>query len=201
MSLTEDKLNQVRRYALKLFQAYGFSRVSMDEIARGTGIGKGTLYKYFHSKEELMINALEAFLNETQEDLDNVIRQDLPLAEKIRLFFALSSQKLSTINREAMLDLGKNLPRAWELIDTCRRKILYTKLAGLLEEGKRSGYLREDLNVNLTIHIMVGAISHFTAPEVLKTLGPLTLDQLLGQLLSLLFKGALKDPTEILPFI
>jgi TetR/AcrR family transcriptional regulator, regulator of autoinduction and epiphytic fitness len=39
--------------ALRVFGQYGFRRTSMDDIAREAGIGKGTIYLSFASKEEV----------------------------------------------------------------------------------------------------------------------------------------------------
>jgi AcrR family transcriptional regulator len=39
--------------ALQVFGQYGFRRTSMDDIAREAGIGKGTIYLSFASKEEV----------------------------------------------------------------------------------------------------------------------------------------------------
>jgi AcrR family transcriptional regulator len=39
--------------ALQVFGQYGYRRTSMDDIARGAGIAKGTIYLSFASKEEV----------------------------------------------------------------------------------------------------------------------------------------------------
>jgi AcrR family transcriptional regulator len=39
--------------ALRVFGQYGYRRTSMDDIAREAGIGKGTIYLSFASKEEV----------------------------------------------------------------------------------------------------------------------------------------------------
>ena len=39
--------------ALRVFGQYGFRRTSMDDIAREAGIGKGTIYLSFTSKDEV----------------------------------------------------------------------------------------------------------------------------------------------------
>jgi len=46
--------------AYKLFRRSGFGRVSMDEIAAGTGVTKRTLYYHFESKDALLAAVLEA---------------------------------------------------------------------------------------------------------------------------------------------
>lgn len=49
--------------ALRVFGQYGFRRTSMDDIAREAGIGKGTIYLSFGSKDEVFL-ALSESLSE-----------------------------------------------------------------------------------------------------------------------------------------
>ncbi len=49
--------------ALRVFGQYGYRRTSMDDIAREAGIGKGTIYLSFASKEEVF-QALSQRLSE-----------------------------------------------------------------------------------------------------------------------------------------
>ncbi|MCS1350397.1 TetR/AcrR family transcriptional regulator [Mechercharimyces sp. CAU 1602] len=50
-----DKKRQIIRSALTLFAQQGFHATSMQEIADQLGIAKGSLYRYFSSKQELLL--------------------------------------------------------------------------------------------------------------------------------------------------
>ena len=54
------KQEQIIQAARKLFNKFGYKRVSMDEIAKEAGVTKKTVYSYFASKEDL----LKYFINE-----------------------------------------------------------------------------------------------------------------------------------------
>ena len=45
---------QVMTTALDMFSQYGIKSVSMDDIARNTGISKRTIYEFFEDKETLL---------------------------------------------------------------------------------------------------------------------------------------------------
>jgi AcrR family transcriptional regulator len=49
----EARHNVILDAALQVFGQYGYRRTSMDDIAREAGIGKGTIYLSFASKEEV----------------------------------------------------------------------------------------------------------------------------------------------------
>ena len=54
---TDPKTQAILESALKVFTQSGFSAARIAEIAAGAGVGKGTVYEYFRSKEELLLAA------------------------------------------------------------------------------------------------------------------------------------------------
>ena len=56
---SEDKRLRIIKGAIKVFSQQGFYKAKIEEIAEQAGVGKGTVYEYFASKEELF---LEMFL-------------------------------------------------------------------------------------------------------------------------------------------
>ena len=57
MARSEDKREAIGAAALHLFAERGFHGVAVPEIAARAGVGLGTIYRYFDSKEAL-VNAL-----------------------------------------------------------------------------------------------------------------------------------------------
>ncbi|MRH43747.1 TetR family transcriptional regulator [Aquibacillus halophilus] len=55
----KDKQFEIMKSAIKLFSKKGYFSTSMQEIAEDCGISKGSLYKYFESKEELLVKVFE----------------------------------------------------------------------------------------------------------------------------------------------
>lgn len=60
---SEKKYEKLLNKAEELFWKYGYTGVSVDQIAKEAGISKMTIYKHFHSKEALFI---EVLLNNTE---------------------------------------------------------------------------------------------------------------------------------------
>jgi AcrR family transcriptional regulator len=55
----DERERTFKKAALKLFSAKGYHRTTMAEIALEAGFGKGTLYWYWKSKEELYFSLIE----------------------------------------------------------------------------------------------------------------------------------------------
>ncbi|HCL56063.1 MAG TPA: hypothetical protein DHW82_03525 [Spirochaetia bacterium] len=62
--LIDEKLEQIREGALSVFAEKGYYSSKMEDIARDAGMGKGTLYHYFKSKEEVFDFMVERFFSE-----------------------------------------------------------------------------------------------------------------------------------------
>ena len=50
--------------AIKLFAKKGYEHTTLDEIAEASEFGKGTIYNYFQSKEEIYLAIVEDLLNQ-----------------------------------------------------------------------------------------------------------------------------------------
>ncbi|WP_028975444.1 TetR/AcrR family transcriptional regulator [Spirochaeta cellobiosiphila] len=68
----------------RLFERYGIRKTSVSEIAKAAGIGKGTFYLFYQSKEELFIDVLDIFEGEMQQALILQIKES-SLSKKDKL--------------------------------------------------------------------------------------------------------------------
>jgi TetR/AcrR family transcriptional regulator len=73
--LTTEKEKSIVEAARKRFAYYGFSKVTMDEIAADVGMGKASLYYYFPTKESIfkavIVHEQNQFIADIQTDLKN----------------------------------------------------------------------------------------------------------------------------------
>lgn len=59
--------------ALSVFSKRGYHEATMEEIAQVAGVGKGTLYRYFKSKDELYHALLEVRLKGLDDEIQQII--------------------------------------------------------------------------------------------------------------------------------
>ena len=83
----EKRLNALQK-TIELCALHGFRGTSMDKITAATGLSKATIYKYFQSKENLIVNALELFSEQSLSSVKVLFENsDLTLEEKVALRF------------------------------------------------------------------------------------------------------------------
>jgi AcrR family transcriptional regulator len=73
--------------ARQIFEAKGFNKTTVEEIAARAELGKGTIYCYFESKEQLYVAVLEKGLTVLKERIDNVTAKPLSSIEALEKIY------------------------------------------------------------------------------------------------------------------
>jgi AcrR family transcriptional regulator len=80
---SEDTRRAILRCAAEVFSQRPYHQVLTDAISTRLKIGKGTLYRYFTSKEDLYFATIVDGLEGMQEAIDETLRQAAPLDRAI----------------------------------------------------------------------------------------------------------------------
>jgi len=77
------KRHEIISAAVKLFANKGFEKTTLDEIAASSEFGKGTIYNYFKSKEEIFLAILEEISSNYFELLQEKFESTTTLRELV----------------------------------------------------------------------------------------------------------------------
>ena len=183
------KRERILRAAMELFAERDFHRVLMDDVAARASVGKGTLYRYFETKEDLFVAVLSFAVDVTTERLraklerlDDPVEQ-LRFACKQALRFFRENDHLFHIlyHRKA---LGSEEARA-ELGE--KKRGLRHFAEDIIAEGNKSGVFDvEDAGFASTILWGMIRTALRTAPS------DVALDELAGKITDLFTNGIAK---------
>jgi AcrR family transcriptional regulator len=85
----------IRDQAKELFSKISFAKTSVADIANACGLGKGTIYLYFKSKDEIMLAIIEDQVERTAAENATFYRdQSIPLSKKVERFFEVLVDEL-----------------------------------------------------------------------------------------------------------
>ena len=161
----EQKRLALIQAAVFIFAAKGFQSATMSEIAARAGVGKGTLYEYFHNKEDLFFAVFEWFGNSTFEQAQQAVKdvntagdQLLALARasiasmsEYRELFPLTLEfwaaSSAQITRERFASALQSLYQSY------RRTI-----ALLVHAGQQHGEFRSSVDAEAVATMLVGAM-------------------------------------------
>lgn len=79
-----EKRNRIFDAAIKVFAKEGFHGATMDKIASASGMGKGSIYRYFKSKEDLLDELLKAKFTEIVDRINKICSTDSNVLEQAR---------------------------------------------------------------------------------------------------------------------
>lgn len=183
---TWDRLPAPRRDAVLAaaeaeFGARGFSRGSLNVIAREAGVSKGSLFQYFADKGDLCAYLADIVCLRIRADLEPHI-PGLPWAtdffDAMRRFGHVWVRYYAAHPVELALTVAANLemdPAARSAVRTVVNRHYIEVLRPMVEEGRRSGQLDADADVDAFLALLMLVFPHL----VIAARNP-DLDALLG---------------------
>jgi AcrR family transcriptional regulator len=149
----------ILRHASELFGSHDFAMVSVDQVAARSGVGKGSVYRQFGSKEALyatvVIDGFKHLQNEirgalsgsisTRGQIKTVVRHTLMYFWTRRQFFALLRDPTA-------------LPATLERSYLKQRQELSKLISAILVEGMKSGALRGGLDTRIVAESLLGML-------------------------------------------
>jgi len=69
----------------RLLARFGYRKMTVEDIAGEAGIGKGTIYLHFSSKEEVVLSHIDRIVERLKERLNEIALSNSTAAERLRL--------------------------------------------------------------------------------------------------------------------
>lgn len=132
------------------FTKFGSKRYTLDELAASLGISKKTIYKYFKSKEELVVESVSYLIDSYKKDIKDTVESDeLDPITCIILIYKKAFEHLKHYKPSFIFGLKKYYPKANQLFDTFRNEIVNHTVFNLLENAQQNGIINPNVNLSL----------------------------------------------------
>ncbi len=129
----------------RLLARYGYKKMTIDDLAKEAGIGKGTVYLHFKSKEDVVLSHVDRIVRRLLDRQRAIIESDDAPADKLRQMLLLrvmfrfdSVQHYTESISEVLRDLRTGLLERRQRWFEEEAKVF----AVVLREGQRAGAFR-----------------------------------------------------------
>ncbi len=149
--------------SIKLFLAHGFVGTTVSELTAAAGVAKGTLYWYFKSKDEILLEILDKYASEFY----GVVYERMNSCEgdtvkKFKTLYRYVTE-FARAKRELLLVANTLLGEIVGSSSAAEKKMkgiqmqFHGFLKDLLDTGVKEGVVRKDLNTAVQAHVIIAS--------------------------------------------
>lgn len=166
--MIEDRRENILKAATDVFAKYGFYGAKMEDIAKKAGIGKGTIYGYFDSKESLFYEMIKHGIEEYEKGLTIILNENHSFEQKLYALCRFHGQYLNRYIDISQIIMTEKEVLPKELMkDIIVEKIqLFNRIKKAIEEAINNGELRKNLDSQLATIIIIGSIGQFYGQKI-----------------------------------
>ena len=164
---------RILRSAAELFAEMEFDLVLIDEVAAHAGVGKGSVYRQFKSKEELYAAAVIDGFTELQRDIRAALAGCTSMREQVATIvrhtvgFFWGRRQFFALLRDP-----KALTPSQERQYRAQRNDLSQLISGVLDDGVKRGAIRPGIDTRIAAESLLGMMRginrygrEYTTPE------------------------------------
>jgi TetR/AcrR family fatty acid metabolism transcriptional regulator len=155
----ESRKELILDAADRLLAHFGYKKMTVEDIAREAGIGKGTVYLHFASKEEVVLSHVDRIVRPLFAELDAIAAQKRSAADRLRAMLVRrvmlrfdAAAPFTVSLSEVLSDLRAGVVERRQRHFAQEAKIL----AEMLQEGQRLGEFRAH-NARNTARVLIAA--------------------------------------------
>lgn len=192
-----DAKNKILECSRELFFSNGYSKVTIDDIIKKIGVSKKTIYQHYNSKREIINDIVIKIETDMSADIDVMLRNpDLSFPEKLKNYLSAIALHISNISFEFTYDLQKYNYDIWKNWQEFKNNSVLKHFSILLEDGIKKGFIRNDLNIPVTVLTFISSIDHLFEqkklshlPEEFQKMIPSMPVEKFNAIISLIFNG------------
>lgn len=149
----EEKRRNIALSCREILLEQGINSLTISQIAKTAGVGKGTIYEYFDNKEDIVFEIITTFIAEHEKQLLALAIEPGTTKEKLFQFFYLlfaneSARKQLKVYKEFLAISLTNEPEEMLVFSQqCKDKFAMI-LNQIIEAGRRSGEIAKHMQIS-----------------------------------------------------
>lgn len=175
--------------ALALFELEGFDRTSLQQIVARANLTKGAFYHHFESKEDLLWQIQNEYLDTQIEAATAIIEKRGDVVDELRDLIRLSLSGVATYRAHVAIFYQERRQLTGDRMTSVneKRRQLETLFRSAVERGIAAGAFRDDVNGRVVSFGILGMCAW--AYQWFNPDGTLTIDQVADQFCVVVLDG------------
>ena len=159
------KRNEILDFARLLFKENGFHKTKMEDIALRAGVGKGTLYEYFSSKQEIFDETCVEYVKSIRDHVKEASELNISFKEKLIHLFNGKQNSFEEYFEKNPVDYimsyiniisEKFVKTLFEYVADMNKIII-----DIIEQGKEEGAVTKAIPSEIIACSIVGTMSEY----------------------------------------
>jgi len=183
--------HRILEVATKQFVQFGFRKTSISDIADHAGVGKGSLYLHFESKQELFLSCQLEEQRVLYEQIDKI--SEMPKEDRLKAYLECTlTFATSAPLSKALLTRPKDFASLIDEMGVTNIKNLSAAgtnliVKNIISSANKDLSLDDQKSLAVTISLLTSAIGHL--PEIIFEMSEVQVKDFVNTLVSLLDHG------------
>ncbi|MFD2036210.1 TetR/AcrR family transcriptional regulator [Belliella marina] len=150
--------------AVEQFMQFGIRSVTMDDIARLTGVSKKTVYQEFSDKNQLVLETFQKELDEAGCKISELPDINGGVIDHLIGLSCYLKKRFSEMNPFVLNEIQRYYPQCWQIFEDFKKKHIHQEIIGVLEKGVEQGYFRPEINTEIIAAMRIEQMSSLFDP-------------------------------------
>ena len=194
----EQRIADIMKMAHRVFCEKGYSEAVISEIAQRLGVVEGTIYRYFPSKRDLLIEVAGDWYEHMLSDYDRQLQGLRGTWNRLR--FMVWRHLMVIHDEPAMCRLIMGELRVWpEYRKTPVYELnrAYTqRTLSIIEDGIATGEFRSDVPLQIVRDMIYGGVEHHTW-AYLRGVGDFSPDEAADSIVDIIYRGLASPKSKL----
>ena len=164
-----DKRDAILRAAIETFAAKGFFNAQVADVARSAGVAAGTVYLYFHGKDDLLVSIFERTMKEAIAEGRLSVGTIADPIERLREIARLHLDRMGR-NRALAVVFQVELRQSTKFMERFSATHLREYLGiirDVVAEGQAAGVFRREVNATIAAKLFFGMLDEMATNWIL----------------------------------